>query len=225
MPEDVFAVRVQDPDRIQSYVKFQIADWYKFVRQTLGRRDIKNGDLRVVHSYRKSTAFGIASISTSRKLVVTQLTFQERQNSERQMGYKYRWSLSGFADTKTGPSLKESSELMYPLYGTSQTIPENQCLFVSTIDVKLSKSVWKAVNAPPLVSVEPVDADPSASAYSHGEGPWTNQSHSGLEQPSGDNNSVPFIPMDSIEDSAIVVQNLAEVSDRIHRDHLLTGSV
>jgi hypothetical protein len=162
MPEDVYVVKIQNQERIRAYVSKHIVTWYAFVRQTLGR-DITNGDLRVVYGYRKSTAFGIAAISTAKKQTETRLRFSESDGWARQSGYKYRWIQAGAADVKTGPEYRESAELMYPAYGTSRTLPENQCLFISTLDVKLSAEAWRSMEALPVLGGDTVRSEPPAS--------------------------------------------------------------
>lgn len=153
MPEDVYVVKIKNQERLRTYVSAHIATWYSFVRRTLGR-DIGNGELRVVYGYRKSTAFGFAAVSTAKKPTETRLTFCENEGWTRQSGYKYRWSQIGSADVKTGPEYEESAELMYPVYGTSRKLPENQCLFISTLDAKLSEKAWKSMESLPVLAVD-----------------------------------------------------------------------
>lgn len=160
MPEDVYMVKIQNQERLRAYVSKHIMNWYYFVRRTLGR-DVSNGDLRVVYGYRKSTAFGMAAISTAKRPTETQLTFSESEIWAHQSGYKYRWSQVGSADIKTGPEYKESAELMYPDFGRSTALPENQCLFVSTVDIKLSTEAWKSIESAATLAI---DATHSSSA-------------------------------------------------------------
>ncbi|KAF5313294.1 hypothetical protein D9619_002338 [Psilocybe cf. subviscida] len=153
MPEDVYAVKMQNQERLRAYISAHVVTWYDFVRRTLGR-DISNGDLRVVCGYRKSAAFGIAAISTAKKPTQTRLTFCKSEEWARESGYKYQWSQVGSADVKTGPEYEESAELMYPVYGTSRKLPENQCLFISTLDAKLSEEAWNSMESLPALAVD-----------------------------------------------------------------------
>lgn len=153
-------VKIKNQERLRTYVSAHIAGWYVFVRRTLGRA-IGNGDLRVVYGYRKSTAFGMAAISRANKSSETRLTFCETDGWARQTGYKYRWSQVGSADVKTGPEYRESAELMYPAHGTSRSLPENQCLFISTLDAKLSEKAWKSMESLPVLAVDTMRSESS----------------------------------------------------------------
>ncbi|KAF5312961.1 hypothetical protein D9619_002342 [Psilocybe cf. subviscida] len=163
MPEDVYVVKIRNQERLRKYVSAHLTTWYTFVRQTLGH-DIGNGDLRVVYGCRKSTAFGIAAISTAKTPAETRLTFCESESWARQSGYKYRWSQVGSAHVKAGPEYRESIELMHPTYGTTRTLPENLCLFISTVDAKLSEEAWKSVLSLPILAVDTMRSELSPSS-------------------------------------------------------------
>lgn len=163
MPEDVYVVKIRNQEQLRKYVSAHLTTWYTFVRQTLGH-DIGNGDLRVVYGCRKSTAFGIAAISTAKKPAETRLMFYENEGWARRSGYKYRWSQVGSAHVKTGPEYRESAKLMHPTYGTSRTLPENLCLFISTVDAKLSEEAWKSTESLPVLAVDTVCSELSPSS-------------------------------------------------------------
>ncbi|KAF5310136.1 hypothetical protein D9619_010570 [Psilocybe cf. subviscida] len=138
IPEETRAVRMHVTMPLRKYIEENIAVWYKFVKHTLGR-EVENGDLRVVYSCRKSSGFGIATAFNTDQREKTQLTFSVDSTWADISGCPYRWSHTGTAEVKAGPSRQEN-------YDISSTEPvRNQCLFVSTIDTKVSAEIWRHI--------------------------------------------------------------------------------
>lgn len=140
VPEDIHTTCLRVTTSLREYIEENIATWYKYVRHTLGY-EIENGDLRVVYACRKSSAFGIATAFNSGQRKNTQLSFSVDREWEGISGCPYRWSHTGSAEAKAGPNRRKAS-------GVSESEPvldRNQCLFISTIDVKLSSEIWAQI--------------------------------------------------------------------------------
>lgn len=144
-PDPVYYMRLQSINLLQKYVNKHLVTWYKFLRDDLGR-DIENGDLRVVYGCRKSTAFGIATVLNSgRSSESTELTFSVDESWIEAVGCKYHWHHRGSAEVKAGPSIDENADIRST--GPGNRIPLNQCLFISSLDFRLSDEEWADVDS------------------------------------------------------------------------------
>lgn len=142
MPEPVYTAKLQQKGRLTAYVHENLRAWYQFFKTELGL-DIENGDLRVVYGYRKSSGFGMAAVnngSTDLK-ATTELTFSVDDSRVAATGCKYRWHNRGCVEAKAGPSLDEKQAVITP-NADAVDDPVNQCLFISTIDIKFSEEEW-----------------------------------------------------------------------------------
>lgn len=138
IPENVHTTKLKMKTRLRKYVDENIVDWYKFAMHTLGH-DIENGDLRVVYGCRKSSGFGIATAFNTGRRENTKLTFSVEGSWSDISRCPYRWSHTGSAEVKTGPTGEENVECFL-------TAPaKNQCLFLNTIDAKVSTERWELV--------------------------------------------------------------------------------
>ncbi|KAF5312269.1 hypothetical protein D9619_002353 [Psilocybe cf. subviscida] len=133
LPETVYTADLRSIVPLRDYIRNNLQGWYKFVRDVKGW-DIKNGDIRVVHSCRKSAGYGIATVSNSSPDPTTELTFSVQDSPCDNSRCRYSWSHRGCATVKAGPSSSLSS---------SQ--PSNQCLFVGTIDFQLGEDQWRGI--------------------------------------------------------------------------------
>lgn len=138
IPEEIRTARVHVTVTLRTYVEKNIVAWYEFVKQTLGR-DLANGELRVVYSCRKSAGFGIATAFNADRQENTHLTFSVDSTWSDISGCPYRWSHTGSAEVKAGSSQQEYSDFL------SANPVRNQCLFISTIDTKVSPKIWKEI--------------------------------------------------------------------------------
>ena len=123
----------------REYVASNLVQWYKFVNGVLGR-EAKNGDIRLVIGSVKTTSWGIATFANQARQSSCRLSFcpVEVPSSD---SSRYVWEYSGIADVKTGPSQREKNELRHGDESGS-VIYENQCLFLRTMNPKLSPSTW-----------------------------------------------------------------------------------
>ncbi|KAF5310728.1 hypothetical protein D9619_007662 [Psilocybe cf. subviscida] len=138
IPKEIRTSQLRITTPLRKYVKENIAVWYKFVRHTLGH-EIENGDLRVVYGCRKSSGFGIATAFNAGRQENTKLTFSIDNTWASISGCPYRWNHTGSAEVKAGPTQEENSEI-------SVTEPvRNQCLFVNTIDARVSAEIWSQI--------------------------------------------------------------------------------
>lgn len=161
MPEPVYVSKLQTLGLLRKYVHDNLKTWYRFIKVTLGR-DVDNGELRVVYGCRKSTAFGIATVNNGTTNVTTELTFSIEDAWATVTGCKYRWHHRGSADTKAGPSLDEKQDLVD--FNADTCDPVNQCLFMSTIDIKLAADEWQQIDDGDTVSAS--NQRPSTQAIS-----------------------------------------------------------
>ncbi|KAF5311943.1 hypothetical protein D9619_002359 [Psilocybe cf. subviscida] len=133
LPETVHTTNLLSIVPLRDYIRGNLPSWYSFVRDVKGW-DVKNGDIRVVHSCRKSSGYGIATVSNGSPDPTTEVTFSVQDASADDSGCRYRWSHRGCATVKAGPTSNP---------GISQ--PANQCLFIGTIDFKLGEDQWRSI--------------------------------------------------------------------------------
>lgn len=138
-PNETQIFRMQAKSRLLEYVENNITEWYRFSKQTLGR-DVENGDLRVVYACRKASGFGIAAAYNTYGQENTRLTFSVDRAWADISGCPYHWSHTGTAVVKAGPSQQDYSDI-----SLSNQSPRNQCLFISTIDTKVSAETWSEI--------------------------------------------------------------------------------
>lgn len=181
IPQDIQTAKLKKLSRLRKYVANNIKDWYSYVKHTLGH-DIENGDLRVVYSCRKSAAFGIATAFNQNRGGETQLTFCTDNAWGQISGCPYRWNHIGSAETKAGSSAHDNDS----------TLPaQNMCLFVNTIDVKVSSEVWyqiESLGSAPVQLGNSASLEPSPRAYSH----VATQEGTANPQSQGVEHSVPY---------------------------------
>ena len=160
--------RSEDLENFASFRKYaaaNVADWYKYVNGPRGR-EAKNGDVRLVVGFDKTSSWGIATFVNQTQQNRCCLKFGPLEGDS---ASTYTWSEnSGVADVRAGPDAKESVELR------NDTDPpdiqfENQCLFVRTLNVTLKDDVWADIHSTlGSVHVDPCrDRDHSASNHPH----------------------------------------------------------
>jgi hypothetical protein len=129
--------------RFREYIAANVANWYKFVNGPRGR-EAKNGDVRLVVGYDKTTSWGIATFSNQTQQNSCLLKFGP---SEGDSASTYTWSeYSGVADVRAGPDSDEIDELKI---GSDPPDVQfgNQCLFVRTLNVTLADDVWADIHS------------------------------------------------------------------------------
>lgn len=151
LPEPIHGSSLSNIIALQVYVRENLESWYRFVRNTLGR-DVGNGDLRLVHSCRKSAGYGIATVSKGGDLPITELTFLVDSSWQGESGCKYMWRHKGYAQVKTGPMVTTGSNFRA---SEGEILPVNQCLFIGTIDCRLQADIWNNLAGPSAMTVNP----------------------------------------------------------------------
>lgn len=165
MPEGAYLEELNNISKFRDYIDLHGEDWYKFVNGTCGR-EVPNGSLRLVIGVLKTSSWGIAIFSNVlRQMFRLEFRVNSRYDEHGQVaqGNMYNWDHFGTAEVRTGPGPGENDGLvsdpaLNPL--------RNQCLFLRTINVKLSDSVWEQLHPRPPVEVK-VDAKPGSSGTGH----------------------------------------------------------
>ncbi|KAF5319360.1 hypothetical protein D9619_008671 [Psilocybe cf. subviscida] len=158
IPEDIVTEKLQITTPLRDYVDEYRLEWYSFVKHTL-RRDIANGDLRVVYGCRKSSGFGIATAFNAGQRENTQLSFLVEGSLDDTSRCPYRWTFTGSAEVKAGPSGQSNTE-----FGSTEPV-RNQCLFVNTISVKVPNETWHSAG----LSTVKLGSTPGPGKAIHGE--------------------------------------------------------
>ena len=126
--------------RFREYAAANVAHWYRYVNGPRGR-EAKNGDVRLVVGFDKTTSWGIASFPNQTKQNSCILKFGPLE------GDSARWSEhSGVAEVKAGPGSDEIDELRIDSDPPDVRF-ENQCLFVRTLNVTLSDDAWADIHS------------------------------------------------------------------------------
>ena len=129
--------------RFREYTAANVANWYRFVNGPRGR-EAKNGDVRLVVGFDKTTSWGIATFANQTQQNSCRLKFG---HSEGDSARTYAWSeYSGVADVRSGPDSDENDELRIESNPPDVQF-ENQCLFVRTLNVTLADDVWADIHS------------------------------------------------------------------------------
>ena len=130
--------------RFREYTAANVADWYRFINGPLGR-EAKNGDVRLVVGFDKTSSWGIATFANQTQQNSCLLKFGPSSSEGDSSNYK--WSeYSGVADVRAGPDSYEIDELR--LDGDPPDVQfENQCLFVRTLNATLADDVWADIHS------------------------------------------------------------------------------
>jgi len=126
------------------YLEANVRKWYEFVSRVRGRRDIRNGQIRLVIGCDKTTAWGIATVSGISQQTITKLRFKPLDTTNSSTGL-YTWESSGMVEERVGPDRREIDAWRnYDNGGHTEldTTPCNQCLFVRTMTATLSNDEW-----------------------------------------------------------------------------------
>ena len=129
--------------RFREYAADNVTNWYRFVNGARGR-EAKNGDVRLVVGFDKTTSWGIATFANETQQNSCLLKFGP---SEGDSASNYTWSeYSGVADVRAGPDSDEIDELRIDSDPPDVQF-ENQCLFVRTLNVTLADDVWADIHS------------------------------------------------------------------------------
>ncbi|KAF8802237.1 hypothetical protein BYT27DRAFT_7197332 [Phlegmacium glaucopus] len=139
MPDGAFQEELGNLSKFRDYVAVHATDWYKFANGPRGR-EARNGDVRVVVGCDKTTSWGMATFAntSSAQQSKFRLKFHPLGGQQQPQRSGYAWEHSGVAEVRVGPEPGENEEL-----GEVPTCQlRNQCLFMRTLTVTLSDSVW-----------------------------------------------------------------------------------
>jgi hypothetical protein len=144
MPEGAISLDLENDTVFSDYLEANVRKWYEFVSRVRGRRDIRNGQMRLVIGCDKTTAWGTAIVSGMSQKTTTKLKFTalDTANPSTTM---YTWECSGMVEERVGPDRHEIDALRnrdnaggHPPDMTLR----NQCLFVRTMTATLSNDDW-----------------------------------------------------------------------------------
>ena len=143
MPRGARSEKLGNLARFREYEAANIANWYRYVNGPRGR-EAKNGDIRLVVGFDKTTSWGIATFANQTQENSCHFKFGP---SDGDSASTYTWSeYSGVADVRAGPDSDEIDELRIDSDPPDVQF-ENQCLFVRTLTVTLADDVWADIHS------------------------------------------------------------------------------
>jgi len=145
MPEGAISLDLENDAGFSNYLEANVRKWYEFVSRA-GRRDIRNGQIRLVIGCDKTSAWGIATVSGMSQQSTTKLRFKplDTTNSATTI---YTWECSGMVEERVGPDRHEIDALRNcDSGGHLDTTLRNQCLFVRTMTATLSSDEWEKLS-------------------------------------------------------------------------------
>ena len=219
MPRGARSEDLGNSARFREYTAANVADWYRFVNGPLGR-EAKNGDVRLVVGFDKTSSWGIATFANQTQQNSCLLKFGP---SEGDSASTYKWSeYSGVADVRAGPDSYEIDELR--LDGDPPDVLfENQCLFVRTLNATLADDVWAGIHSSSgSIPVDPRNSQyPRVKDYNYSNRPLSNDPDNGSNfspsqgAQSGTQRKLQGINFISNENPPIFVSGPAESIDNV----------
>ena len=152
MPVGAISEDVTNVLTFKKYASTHAEHWYRYIKSC--GRDVKNGDVRLVTGYHKTSRWCIATFSDS---TANEQPFHLEFNhvNETNVGKMYEWKHSGTAQVRTGPGAQEIKDLDPGHEGRSY---QNQSLFGRTISATLKEDIWNEL-AEEFDKIE-IDDDP-----------------------------------------------------------------
>ena len=133
MPEGALTQNLLNSQVIRKCIAKNARSWFEYARDTRGRI-VENGDIRVVVGWDKVCSWGIAtSKSTSGQSVSLAFKVDDKAGSSR----VYCWECIGSGGGRVGPHEDEIADLRQKGEG----VPQNQCVFVRTMDFSLAGDI------------------------------------------------------------------------------------
>ena len=179
MPQGARSEDLGNLAAFREYETANVANWYRYVNGRRGR-EAKNGEVRLVTGFDKTTSWGIATFANQ-----TQVTHQNSCRlkfgpSEGDSTSTYMWSeKTGVADwnVREGPGSNERDHLRIASDPPDVQF-ENQCLFVRTLNATLADDVWADIHyGSDSVPVDPrTSRYPRVKDYSYSNRPHSNNS-------------------------------------------------
>ena len=177
MPRGARSEDLGNVARFREYAAANVANWYRFVNGPRGR-EAKNGDVRLVVGFDKTTSWGIATFANQAQQNSCLFKFGP---SEGDSASTYTWSeYSGVADVRAGPDSNEINGLRIDSDPLDVQF-ENQCLFVRTLNATLADDVWADIHfSSGSIPVDPRDSQyPRVKDYSDSNRPHSNSPDNG----------------------------------------------
>ncbi|KAF8802560.1 hypothetical protein BYT27DRAFT_7244602 [Phlegmacium glaucopus] len=191
MPQGAKSEDLGNSAAFRDYAAANIADWYKFVNGRRGR-EAKNGDVRLVVGFDKTTSWGIATFANQSTQNNCRLRFGPSERAGLASAGTYAWGeYSGVAEVKAGPG-SNNNELRRDSDSPDVRF-ENQCLFVRTLNVTLADDVWVNIHS----SLGSVHVDPRHRQYSRVKD-YSNSNHPHLNNP-GTSSSSSSLPPQGVQ--------------------------
>ena len=149
----------------EKYVAQHVPAWYRYAKIVRGRK-VCNGDIRLVTGNDKTSNWGMATFSSSGSEQDDPLYISFLPGSQNASGRTYEWEYSGMAEVRKGPDSREMERLRGDI-SLEETVYENQCLFVRTLNAKLSEKIWGDLLAE-VGEIETDEGSQDHSVYYHG---------------------------------------------------------
>ena len=157
----------------EKYVAQHAPAWYRYAKIVRGRK-VRNGDIRLVTGDDKTSNWGMATFSSSGSEQDDPLYLSFLPGSQNASGRTYEWEYSGMAEVRKGPDSGEIERLRRGDTSLEETVYENQCLFVRTLNAKLSEKFWGDL----LAEVGEIETDEGFQDHSAYQGSPTSSSTS-----------------------------------------------
>ncbi|KAF8804956.1 hypothetical protein BYT27DRAFT_7105750, partial [Phlegmacium glaucopus] len=168
MPVGAISEDVRNEAIFRKYTSIHAEDWYRYINNIRGR-DAKNGDVRLVIGYHKTSHWCIATFADS---TAKQNPFFLEFNplTETNVGKMYEWKHSGTAEVRSGPGDHEIEDLRKGDPDHERTTYQNQSLFGRTISATLGEDIWNKLAAESVEVEIDDDSTDDASTESSNQG-------------------------------------------------------
>jgi hypothetical protein len=144
MPEGAVSLDLENDAGFSDYLEANVWKWYEYVSRVRGRRDIRNGQIRLVIGCDKTTTWGIATVPGMSQQSTTKLRFKPLDTTHSSTAL-YTWECSGMVEERVGPHRDEIDVMRNTDDGGHpelDTTLRNQCLFVRTMTATFSHDEW-----------------------------------------------------------------------------------
>lgn len=135
MPVGAISEDVAKIITFKKYALIHAEDWYRYIISC--GRDVKNGDVRLVTGYHKSSHWCIATFANSTENDSQPFHLEFNHVTETNIGKVYEWRHSGTAQVRTGPGPQEDLDPDHK----GRTY-RNQSLFGRMICATLQENIW-----------------------------------------------------------------------------------
>jgi len=91
IPEGAISLDLENDAVFSEYLEANVRKWYKHIFSVRGRRDVRNGQIRLVVGCDKTTAWGIATVSGISEQTKTKLRFKPLDTTNSSTIYVRGW--------------------------------------------------------------------------------------------------------------------------------------